>query len=264
MKMASPLPMSRPLAGATLVVTRPSSTSAALSRRIRRLGASVVRLPGLSLRAASSVGVLSLLGRENAFDACIFSSPAAVRYARMALPSLQIAPHGSIFAIGAGTARALARNGVRAVAPHERSDSEGLLELSALTVVEGRRIALVGAPGGRDLIAPALRRRGAAVEEIHVYERVAPRLTRKHFDALADAEDPLITLLSSAEALGHLVELLPTALLQRLQRQSLVVSSERLADIAAGRGFSSVFRAASATPADLVEGAARALAHHRL
>ena len=264
MMVASPLSMSRPLAGATLVVTRPSSTSAPLSERIRRLGGSVVRVPGLSLRAASSVGVLSLFDRADAFDACIFSSPAAVRYARETLPSLQIAPRGRVFAIGAGTALALARHGVLAVTPDERSDSEGLLELPALASVEGRRIALVGAPGGRDLIASALRRRGATLEEIHVYERAAPRLTRKHFDALAGAEDPLITLLSSAEALGHLVELLPTALLQRLQRQSLVVSSERLADIASGRGFSSIFRAASATPADLVEGAARALAHHRL
>jgi uroporphyrinogen-III synthase len=264
-KMSSLRSTSRPLAGATVVVTRPSSASAALSRRVRLLGGSVLRLPGLALRGvASSADALSKLGEAQAFDACIFSSPAAVRHAWNACPSLQVAPRSGVFAIGAGTARALARHGIGALVPDERSDSEGLLGLPGLAIVDGRRIALVGAPGGRDLIAPTLRRRGAAVDEIHVYERTAPRLTRGHFDALAHADDPLITLLSSADALGHLVALLPAPLLLRLQRQSLVVSSLRLVDIAGERGFTSVFRAASATPAALVDGAARALAHHRL
>jgi uroporphyrinogen-III synthase len=99
--------------------------------------------------------------------------------------------------------------------------------------VRARRIALVGAPGGRDLIAPTLRRRGANVETIHVYRRVPPRLTRRHFDALAAARDPLITLVSSGEALTHLVTLLPPPALARLRTQILVVSSARLAASAA-------------------------------
>ncbi len=225
----------------------------------------MVRLPGLSLRGLpASSGALPKLADANAFDACIFNSPAAVRHAWSAWPSLQIASRSAVFAIGAGTSRALARHGIRALAPDRRNDSEGLLGLPGLAAIDGRHIALIGAPGGRDLIAPALRQRGAIVDEIHVYERAAPRLTRKHFDALAQADDPLITLLSSAEALAHLVTLLPAPLRRRLQRQSLVVSSERLAGIARARGFGNIFRAASAAPSDLVDGAVRALTQHRL
>jgi uroporphyrinogen-III synthase len=255
----------RTLAGATIVVTRPSFSASSLARRIHLLQGAVIRLPGLSLRErASSASPLRKLGHADAFDLCVFNSPAAVRYAWREGQPPGIAQGAALFAIGAGTVAALARRGVVAIASPDRSDSEGLLALPQLANVAGRRIALVGAAGGRELIAPTLLRRGATVEEIHVYERVAPRLTRRHFDALAQADNPLITLLSSAEALGHLARLLPALLLQRLQRQSLVVSSERLAGIADELGFENIFHAASATAADLVHGAVRALAHHRL
>ena len=130
--------------------------------------------------------------------------------------------------------------------------------------MRGRRIALVGAPGGRDLIGPTLRRRGAKVEAIHVYRREPPRLTRRHFDALAAADDPLITLLSSGEALANLVAALPPPLLARLRAQTIVVSSARLAAAARAAGFGAIVPAASAAPRDLLAGAAHALARHRL
>jgi uroporphyrinogen-III synthase len=140
----------------------------------------------------------------------------------------------------------------------------GRLELPELAHVRGRRIALVGAPGGRDLIAPALRRRGAKVEAIHVYRRVPPRLTQRHFDALALAPDPLITLVSSGEALAHLVALLPPPQLARLRAQILVVSSARLAALARTHAFAEIALARSAAPRDLFSAAAAALARHRL
>jgi uroporphyrinogen-III synthase len=187
-----------------------------------------------------------------------------VRHAFRLYPGMRQHSAATAFGVGVGTVRALARHGVQACAPEARSDSEGLLALHALADVRGKRIALIGAPGGRDLIAPALRERGADVAAIHVYERAPPRLTRRHFDALARAPDPLLTLLSSGEALVNLVAQVPRPLLARLRHQVLVVSSERLATLAHEHGFEDIRVAASALPDDLLDAATKALARHRL
>ncbi len=249
------------LEGATVVVTRPAGTSAALVRRLRDLGARALSIPGLALRPIEPDARRL---RKAAFEDWIFTSPAAVRFGAVLLPPRRARARLRAYAIGEGTARALARHGVVATVPRDRFDSEGLLALPDLKRMRGRRIALVGAPGGRDLIAPALRRRGADVEAIHVYRRVPPRLTRRHFDALAAAPDPMITLASSGEALANLVALLPAPLLARLRAQILVVSSARLVALAREHAFAEIALARSATPRDLLAAAAAALARHRL
>lgn len=224
-----------------------------------------LRVPGITTRAPEDTAAArAALRTASACDDWIFSSPAAVRFAAKLWPRIRPSRATRVFAIGTGTARALARLGMHGVIVPGRSDSEGLLALNELRAMRGRRVALIGAPGGRDLIAPALRRRGAKVARIDVYRRAPARLTRRHFDALAAAPDPLITLLSSAEGLANLVALLPEPLLDRLRSSALVVSSERLAAAARKHGFADVHRARSAASADLLAGAESALARHRL
>jgi uroporphyrinogen-III synthase len=250
------------LAGATLVVTRPAPDAAALVRPIRALHGRPLPLPGLSLRA-SDAGAAQLRAADR-YDGWIFVSPAAVRFAFRAAPSLRMADGALICCVGAGTRRALARRGLAAIAPDGRADSEGLLALPELVDVRGRRFALVGAPGGRDLIATTLRARGAEVEPVHVYERVPPRWTARQLRSLAQAAEPLITLVSSGEALSNLVARLPRDALQRLRSRALVVGSERLAALARANAFADVHVAASALPEDLLNAAQKVLARHRL
>jgi len=255
----------RRLAGATIVVTRPADSARELLDAAREQGAEALALPGLALRAIrATAAAIAQVQAAADVDGCIFGSPASVRFAFRLAPGLSPARNGRTFAVGASSARALALHAVRAIVPSERHDSEGLLALPHLSDVRGQRIALIGAAGGRDLIAPTLRERGAEVVEIHVYERVAPRLTKRHFDALERADDPLMTLLSSAEALAHLLARLPQPLLVRLRGQTLIASSERLAGIARGEGFANIVLARSAMTDELLDAAARALAHHRL
>jgi uroporphyrinogen-III synthase len=246
------------LAGATLVVTRPSGDAGSIARRAAARGADVVRVPGLSLRAIDGGASLP---RGVRFDDWIFTSPAAVRFG--GAPLARIHRPARVFALGDGTRRALRRLGLDAIVPPDRHDSEGLLALPDLRAMRGRRVAIVGAPGGRDLIAPALRRRGADVEPIHVYRREPPRLTRRHADALAAARGPLALLVSSGEALSNLVALLPADAIARLRASLVVVSSERLAELARAHRFARIVVARSAAPDDLVGAAASALVRRR-
>jgi uroporphyrinogen-III synthase len=254
-----------PLSGASVIVTRPSGTSRALLRRVNALGGIAFQLPAIVLRksADSAAARLALRGARDA-DMVVFSSPAAVRFAFALWPALRFTRAVQACAMGAATARALQRRGVREVLHPLRQDSEGLLALPAFARLRGRRIALVGAPGGRELLPQSLKTRGARVERVHVYERVVPRFSARRLATLAELSPPLVTLASSADALVNLRAALPESLFARLCTGELVVSSARLAAAAHVHGFANVHVAASAAPRDLVEAAQFALARHRL
>lgn len=255
-----------PLAGAAIVVTRPGATAAALRRRIRAAGGTVLSLPGFALLAvADAAAAMRCLRAARSADVVIFTSPAAVRFAWRLLPQLRFPRKTIVVAPGAGSARALHRRGVAApLHPADRQDSEGVLALPALQRVRGRRVALVGAGGGRELLPRELATRGARVVRVEVYRRAAPRLNRRHFAALERAAAPLVVLLSSTEALQHLHGELPAPLFARLTANDCVVSSARVGAQARALGFAHVHVARSPLPAALLDAAAGAVARHRI
>jgi len=240
------------LHGRCVVITRPVGCAGALVRSVRAGGGVPIVLPGLALRAAPDADVaraalLAALGD----DCVLFTSPAAVHFAVRLAP---LRTHANILAVGQGTARALVRHGLREVLLPARQDSEGVLGLPALAEVRDRRVALVGAAGGRGLLQAELAGRGALVRQVHVYRRVPARLDRRHFDVLSRLPRSACVLLSSAEALHNLRGQLPAPALARWLTATAVVSSERLAAVAREAGFARVRVAASALPADLLAG----------
>jgi len=244
------------LHGRSVVITRPAGTAAALARRVRALGGRPLLLPGLALRGASDpsaacAGLRAALGDE----LLVFTSPAAVRHAAALLP---LRTSASVLAVGQGTARALRRHGIAAPLAPQRQDSEGLLEHPLLHDLRGRRVALIGAPGGRGMLREQLAARGAQLRELHVYRRVPPRLDRRHADAVMQLTSSACVLLSSTEALQNLHDLLPAAAWTHLRAATAVASSERLAAAARVAGFAHVVLAASALSADLLSAAVRA------
>jgi uroporphyrinogen-III synthase len=258
-------PSKTPLAGATVVVTRPARMAASFKAAVRKLGGVALGLPGMGLRAVDDgAGASKSLRASSAADIAIFISPNAVRFAFELNPDLHFDRTTRVFAIGAGTARTLARYGITHAIHAQRQDSDGLLALPELARVSALRIVVIGAAGGRDVLTQTLSRRGAVLQSIHVYQRCAPRLTRRHFAELEAAAAPLLTLLTSAEALGNLRAQLPPALFVRLAEGEGIVSSLRLAQAARGAGFARTHIAASAGMSDMLAAARNALAHHRL
>jgi uroporphyrinogen-III synthase len=245
-----------PMRGRIVVITRPAGTATALARRVRVGGGVPLLLPGLALRrVADDASAREGLQAALAEDVLIFSSPAAVRFAA-ALGSLRTL--ATVLAVGQGTARALRRHGIHAPLAPARQDSEGVLDHPALDELHGRHIALIGAPGGRGLLREQLLARGAQLRELHVYQRVAPRLDRRHVEALLQLPASALVLLSSAEALHNLCRILPPTALARLFAATAIVSSERLASAARAAGFARIELAASALSADLLGAAIRA------
>lgn len=242
------------LAGRVVVITRPAGTAAPVARQVRARGGEPLTLPGLSLRGADDArDVAAALRQALRDDLLVFTSPAAVRFAARLAP---LRTRATVLAVGQGTARALRRHGIAALAP-ERQDSEGLLAHPLLRVLRGRRVALIGAAGGRGLLREQFAARGASLRELHVYRRVAPRLRRAHLDAVAELPRSARVLFSSAEALENLRAQLPPPAWARLCAATAIASSVRLAGAARAAGFGRVRIAASALAADLLDEAAR-------
>ena len=255
-----------PLRGASVVNTRPSGSADGLSRQLRRLGAETVALPGQRLQIAADAALArTALRTALRGDGVVFVSPAAVRFAWKLLPLLRIPRRLRVCAVGSATATALRRRGVaEVIQPQGRQDSDGLLAEEALRSVRGQHWSVIGAAGGRDTLPATLRRRGAKVAAVEVYQRLPPRWTRLHYARLDTVPRPLLVVVTSAYALAQLATALPAGLVLALRAAELIVSSDRLAALAREHGFTRIHVAESALGADLAGACVRALARHRL
>lgn len=242
----------------TLLSLRPRGQHAPLRRAAAALGAQVIGLSPWALVARHDAATRAALAQALEADRVVFSSPAAV-HAAARLQRLD-APHAGIWlAVGGGTAAALRGHGAADVVAPTRMDSEGLLDLPVLAQLQGLRAALVTAPGGRGVIADALGARGAVLQRVDVYQRVALRLPPRQLQRLRHRAGPWVLALSSAEALSLLIDQLPADLLARLRQAHAVAASERLAVLAQQAGIARVTLAAGPMPAQLAQAAHAAI-----
>ena len=187
-------------------------------------------------------------------DVVIFTSPPAVAAARVLQPFAARIDQAWL-AVGAGTARALAHAGVADVQSPARMDSEGLLALPAMRNPEGRSVGLVTAPGGRGVIADAMRAAGAELRRADVYARVPTPPSPARVAQLMALPGQWLLPLSSGEALQRTLDALPAEAVTRLRKARVLAASERLVDLAREAGFSDVVRAADARPVSLLAAA---------
>lgn len=216
------------LSGIGVLVTRPAQQGEELCRLIRSYGGRPIHFPALEIRAPEdSAALRALLAGIDHYDIAFFVSSNAVHYglelAGGALPdSLLVA------AVGAGTARALAAQGIEVdLLPEERFDSEALLALPALQQVAGKRILIFRGNGGRPLLGDTLRERGAEVSYAEVYRRECPEADVAPLLARWPQEIGIVTA-TSLELLDNLVLLLGEKGRLLFRETPLVVVSEAM------------------------------------
>lgn len=245
-----------PLQDWTVLSLRPRGQHASLRAACARFGTRLLALSPIAIRQLDDAQTRCELEAALAADIVVFTSPNAVR-AASALTVLHARPAQCWLGVGEGTRRALQRAAVSAASP-PRMDSEGLLGMPQLAAVNGQRIGLVTAPGGRGKLQPALQARGAHVLRANVYAREAVALTtasRQALDAALQEPRHVLLALSSAEALLALLSQIPPHSLHRI---ALVAASERLAQLAREAAFTRVTVATDARPASLLRAAAGA------
>jgi len=200
----------KPLAGRTIVVTRPAEQADALAAMIADAGGRPLRFPVIELRDVEDERpFLAVVNRLDEFDFAVFISPNAVgRAMKRILQRRGLPPGLRMVAVGAGSVRALAGFGVTGViAPQGRYDSEALLELAELSAPRGKRVVIFRGQGGRELLGETLSARGAQVEYAECYRRCrsdadpAPLLEAWHRNELHAVTA------TSSEGLRHLFEM---------------------------------------------------------
>ena len=245
--MKDPEVTSKHLLGWTILGLRGVDDQAALQHSVRQTGAMYLALPALHLLPSANVeSARSSLVDALACPACVFTSPAAVRFGSQLQP-LRDATCLAI-AVGSGTAAALRRAGVHdALAPRIEMRSEGVLALAALTPPPSR-VGIITAPGGRGEIARVLALRGASVIVAEVYERSAATLSQRTKSALLELQSPTAVLVSSSEALNSVHRQLNDHERATWLRSVAVCASQRLLTQALALGFSHVIECGSTQP----------------
>ena len=231
--------MSGPLAGRRILVTRPAHQADNLCRLIEADGGVAIRLPLLTIEPAAQPAEAQrrLAG---AHDLWIFTSANAVRHA---LPLIGGALPAHLAAIGPATAAALAAaGGAEAATPLAGASSEALLQRPELQDVRGRRILIVTGAGGLGVLERELPARGASVERAEVYRRVALPYPPEAVASAVRRGDVIVV--TSGQALEHLVRLTPADAQRLLLRKPLVVPSARMVETARGLGFTQTPRVA--------------------
>jgi len=234
-----------PLAGRTIVVTRPQAQAAQLAEAIIAAGGTPLIFPLLEISPARDPQALAeTVARLADHALAVFISPNSVDYA---LPA--ILAHGAwpetltTAAVGPGTVKVLAAHGIKGcIAPTGRFDSEALLELPELAVerVCGKRVAIFRGDGGRELLADTLRQRGATVDCITCYRRSGPAAGMAPLLAAWRAGQLDALTVSSSEGLRYLVELLDDEGRAFLQETPLFVPHARIAENARALGLSKI------------------------
>ncbi len=222
------------LAGLGVLVTRPAHQAEPLCRLIEAAGGRAIRLPLLAIEPLRAAPL-----NWGDYDLAIFVSRNAVERAAEAYPP---PPAGlDLAAVGKGSAATLEQCwGRTPLRPEAGFDSEALLAHPVLRQVAGRRILILRGEGGRELLAEALRGRGAEVEYLELYRRVMPPLDGRIALDAAEAGELHLLIITSGQALEHLAALYGGKVPPALTALPLLVVSERLASQARAAGFAVV------------------------
>jgi len=243
----------RPLFGRTVLVTRPAHQADSMVDQLAELGANVLVQPAIEIGPpgdwAPADAAIDGLG---SFDWLVFSSANGVRFFldRLAHHKLDLRALGRsrLAAIGPGTADALAEYRLRADVQPDEFRAESLAE-SLLPETAGKRVLLLRASRGREVLAETLSAAGALVQQAVVYEsRDVTEADPEIAAALADGRVDWITVTSSAIA-RSLVHLFG----EYLRRAKLAAISPLTVDALADAGFPASAVASTYTVAGIVD-----------
>jgi uroporphyrinogen III methyltransferase / synthase len=167
----------RPLHGKRVVVTRARAQASELARRLAALGAEPVELPAIRIEPRLDTDeVRRAVESLHAYALVCLTSPNGVNllFEVMAAQGrdARALANASVAAIGAGTEAALASHSVIADIVPERFVGEQLVEALTQLELQGKPVLIARAAEARELLPEALRKRGAEVDVVTLYETV--------------------------------------------------------------------------------------------
>lgn len=182
-------PERRPLAGQTVMLTRPPTQSVEMAAQLESLGATVIHCPTIKIVEPSSWETLdAAISRLEHYQWLIFTSANGVefffrRLAERRGDGLTVVAGLQTCAVGPATARAITSAGGRVDLTAGESKAEGVLAAIIEAAggeekISGLRFLLPRARVAREFLPVELRRRGAHVDAVEAYQTIRPDIDR--------------------------------------------------------------------------------------
>ncbi len=227
------------LQNCTIVVTRPTGQAEKLIDILENAGATVVHFPVIEITAMPEQERLLEQARQlGTYDIAIFISRNAAIYGIALLQQDGWPEYTQIAAIGNGTAQQLQSLGYRAnIISSTTANSEGLLAEPLMNSVKGKRILIVRGQGGREKLAESLRSRGAKIDYFECYKRSCPSINADVLSQLWDRNSMHGIILTSAEGLKNLYQMVSKNDLPRLNSTLLYVISSTMVELCGKLGY---------------------------
>ncbi len=238
--------LARP-SGLSVIVTRPQAQALPWVDALRAQGFEAHALPLIDIEPVRDPKPLRVAWRQLAqYPLVMFVSANAVQHFFAQQPDDVSWPLSALAAsTGPGTTAALQQAGLRGAMiveplPGAGFDSEALWARLSSRHWNGSRILIVRGEEGREWLAEQFKAAGAEVTALTAYRRQAPNHSPAVKALLADAvagPGRYCWFFTSSEAIGHLVELAPTA---NWSTARALVSHLRIAQSARAAGFGDV------------------------
>lgn len=209
---------SRPMFGQTVMVTRPVRQAASLQTKLTALGATTLVQPAIEIEAVDDYSAVdAAIENLDSYDWLVFSSANGVQYFldRIMATGRDLRQLAScrLATIGPATAAALAEYHLQADLQPAEYRAEALAEQLSPQAA-GKRMLLIRASRGREVLAETLSAAGAEIDQVVVYEsRDTEKPQADVAEALAAGQIDWVTVTSSAIA-RSLVNLFGDALQQ--------------------------------------------------
>ncbi len=198
----------KPLEGRTILITRTRSQSGGFSELLESAGAHVLEVPAIEIRPRMSPDLDEAILKLETYDWLFFTSAnaAAIFADQVAHLRPELKPESleypRVCTIGPATSDKIQEFGYRVALVPAVFQAEGVIdELVKFQKgdLEGLKILLPRAAQARQILPEELRRRGAVVDLIPVYETVVPEGTAETLrELLQEAKIDLITFTSSS------------------------------------------------------------------
>ena len=203
----------RPLFGKRVLVTRSRTQASVLSEMLALEGAEAVEIPAIEFLPLEDYSDLDCAIRSlHTYSWVIFTSVNGVdvffdRIRTLELDS-RVFSTIKVAAIGAATAAALSRHGIRAEFVPSDYLSQGILQGMETLDLKGSRVLLPRADIGRNELPDGLARLGAQVDVLPVYHTITPKESGEKARALLQGGGIDLVTFTSSSTVVNLLNLL--------------------------------------------------------
>ncbi len=213
----------KPLLGKGIVVTRSREQASAMTAQLSERGAEIIEFPTIDIKPLDDYSeVRKAIGYLGSYDWLAFTSVNGVKYFWQQLAALKLDTRAlascKVAAIGPATAAALQERGIEAdfIPPQFVAESvvKGLLSYG----MNGKRLLLPRARNARDVLPDELRKAGATVDVIPVYETLPGEARKDEFLRKLEAGEVHCITFASSSTVENFMALIPAAKLKEYPR----------------------------------------------